>query len=312
MRLFSSDAVTEARAEHAEGPCWDPRAGQLLWVDQFAGLIHLADYEPGPGRLRLVRTYQAGAAVGAVVPVSEPGGGWMVACEAGFAHLAESGELRMLARPEAAASGRVRMNDGKCDPVGRFWAGSMAWDKSAGAGSLYRLNTDLSVDLVRAHVTISNGLAWTADGHHLFYIDTPTRRVDRFDARGDGILSGGSSVVVFAEHMGQPDGMCIDEEGCLWVALWGGSAVYRCSPDGEILARVDVDAPLVSSCCFGGPERTTLFITTSQEGMPPEWRALHPQSGRVFRAEVGIRGTVTDCFAGDPGAVDTGVAPTAS
>ena len=96
--------------------------------------------------------------------------------------------------------------------------------------------------------------------------------------------------------MGQPDGMCIDEEGCLWVALWGGSAVCRCSTDGEILARVTVDVPLVSSCCFGGPELATLFITTSQEAMPPEWRARHPRSGHVFRADAGTRGTVTDCF----------------
>jgi sugar lactone lactonase YvrE len=296
MRHFTSDAVTEARAEHAEGPCWDPRTGQLLWVDQFAGLIHLADYEPGPGRLRLARTYLAGSAVGAVVPVSEPGGGWMVACEAGFAHLTGNGALRMLARPEAANSGRVRMNDGKCDPAGRFWAGSMAWDKGAGMGSLYRLDTDLSAHRVRSRVTISNGLAWSADGRHLFYIDTPTRQVERFEVGRNGVLHGGVPVVVFPEDMGQPDGMCIDEEGCLWVALWGGSAVCRCSPDGEILARVDVDAPLVSSCCFGGPDRATLFITTSQEDMPPQWRARHPQSGHVFRADVGTRGTLTDCF----------------
>jgi sugar lactone lactonase YvrE len=296
MRHIPSEPVTEARAEHAEGPCWDPRTGRLLWVDQFAGLIHLAGFEPGPGRLRLPRTYQAGSAVGAVVPVSEPDGGWMVACEAGFAHLAEDGSVRMLARPKAANVGRVRMNDGKCDPAGRFWAGSMAWDKRAEAGSLYRLNTDLSVDLVRTQVTISNGLAWSSDGRSLFYIDTPTRRVDRFEVNEDGTLGGGSPVIVFAGDMGQPDGMCIDEEGCLWVALWGGSAVCRCSPDGEILARVDVDAPLVSSCCFGGPERTMLFITTSQEDMPADWRARHPQSGRVFRAEVGVQGPVTDCF----------------
>jgi sugar lactone lactonase YvrE len=291
MRHFSSEVVSEARAEHAEGPCWDPRTRQLLWVDQFDGLVHLADYEAG--RLRVVRTYRVGSAVGAVVPVSEPGGGWMIACEAGFAQLAEDGELQMVARPEAANAGRTRMNDGKCDPAGRFWAGSMAWDKSEGMGSLYRLDADLSVHTVRTHVTISNGLAWSPDGRQMYYIDTPTHRVDRFEVTADGGLCGGVAVIAFE---GLPDGMCIDEEGCLWVAQWGGSAVYRCSPDGEILAKVDVDAPLVSSCCFGGPDRGTLFITTSQEDMTSQWCAQHPRSGHVFAAEVGVRGRPTDCF----------------
>jgi sugar lactone lactonase YvrE len=293
--------ATSIRAEHAEGPCWDPRSGRLVWVDQFGGLVHVAEYLPARGRLQIVKTYRVGAAVGAVAPTSEPDDGWVLAWGAGFALLAREGSVRPLAQPAAAEAGKLRMNDGKCDQAGRFWAGSMAWHKSPAAGSLYRLNSDLSVDVILAGVTISNGLAWSHDGRYLFYIDTATRRVDRFDIRADGTLANPRPAIVFTAEMGDPDGMCIDEEGCLWVAAWGGSAVYRCSPEGDVLAYAEVDAPQVSSCCFGGPDNSTLFITTSQEGMDEKQRTKHGNSGRVFCARVGVRGPRTDVFHGPPG-----------
>jgi len=170
----------------------------------------------------------------------------------------------------------------------------MAWAKTSGAGSLYRLDPDLEVTVVLTGVTISNGLAWAADSETLYYIDTPTRRVDRFRVSADGGLADRTPVVIV--DRGFPDGMCIDDDGCLWVALWGGHAVHRYAPTGELLAAVDVDAPQVSSCCLGGADGRTLFITTSQEGMDVTRRALHPQSGRVFCVEVDTPGRPAAMF----------------
>jgi sugar lactone lactonase YvrE len=284
VRRYSSTPVTSEANEHAEGPCWDARTDRLLWIDQYAGLVIAGEFDPAGPSLTPVHTYRLGHPVGAVVPSLAFGGGWLTASAAGFAHLAEDGGLTLLAQPERDSAIRMRMNDGKCDDHGRFWAGSMAWDKVDGAGSLYRLDPDLTVTVALRGTTISNGLAWTADGGQLYYIDTPTGRVDRFRVGPDGALSDRTPVVQV--QGGFPDGMCIDGEGCLWVALWGGSAVHRYSPDGELLAVVDVDAAQVSSCCFGGPDGDTLFITTSQEGYDAQQQAADPQAGKLFCARV--------------------------
>ncbi len=283
MRRHTATPATADRAEHAEGPCWDARTGQLLWVDQFDGLVHIADYARETGRLTVRRTFDIGMPVGAVVPCDS--GGWLLACGHGFGYLRADGDFRLLVQPEPHTN---RMNDGKCDPAGAFWAGSMAWDKTPGAGTLYRLSRAGEVETVRTGVTISNGLAWTGDD--VYYIDTPTQRVDRFHIGPDGTLADPATVVTIDPADGHPDGMCVDTDGCLWVALWNGSAVHRYSPEGDLLAIVDVDAPQVSSCCFGGPDGTTLFITTSQEDMTAEQRDRHACSGLVFRADVGARG----------------------
>jgi sugar lactone lactonase YvrE len=183
------------------------------------------------------------------------------------------------------------MNDGKCDAQGRFWAGSMSEDEVTGAATLYRLDPDLTLTPVLRDVTISNGLAWSADGRTFFYADTPTQRVDAFTVTDEGTLTDRRTVVRLPDGAGLPDGMCIDTEGALWVALWGGHAVRRYAPTGELLAVVEVDAAQVSSCCFGGPALDTLFITTSQEGMDGAARAADPNAGRLFAAAVGVTGT---------------------
>jgi sugar lactone lactonase YvrE len=298
IRRYASTPVTSEPNEHAEGPAWDERTGQLLWIDQYAGLVTLGDFDAAIPRVTPVRTYQLGSAVGAAVPSRALGGGWLTAAAQGFAHLAEDGTVTMLAQPEEQTPVRTRMNDGKCDQLGRFWAGSMAWDKVGGAGSLYRLDPDLSVTLALRDVTISNGLAWSADGQHLFYIDTPTRQVDRFQVAADGTLHDRTTVVSIAEGAGFPDGMCIDDDRCLWVALWGGSAVHRYAPDGTLLAIVDVAAAQVSSCCFGGPDGRTLFITTSQEGYDATQLAADPHAGKLFCAAVDTSAPPAAAFGG--------------
>jgi sugar lactone lactonase YvrE len=295
MRTFQSKPAIALRSDHAEGPCWDQRTGTLLWVDQYAGLINVAEFDALLGDLTISRTYEIGVPVGAVVP-SAGTPDLMLACGAGFARLHPDGTVKLLAQPESAAVRRMRMNDGKCDPSGAFWAGSMAWDKTGGAGTLYRLGPDGDLSVVLQQVTISNGLAWSGDGTHMYFIDTPTQRIDRFDVHPNGRLTNRTTVVTIDPRDGQPDGMTIDAEDCLWVALWNGWSVRRYSPAGELLATVPVDAPLVSSCCFGGAGLGTLFITTSQEDMTAETRERYPSSGRLFCADVDVAGRPADRY----------------
>ncbi|MBO0831772.1 MAG: SMP-30/gluconolactonase/LRE family protein [Actinobacteria bacterium] len=295
MQTFQGRPVIALRSDHAEGPCWDERTGTLLWVDQYAGLVNVAEFDSLLGELTVRRTYNIGVPVGAVVP-SAGTDDWVMACAAGFARLRPDDSVELLAQPESAATRRMRMNDGKCDPSGAFWAGSMAWDKTAGAGTLYRLGPDGDLGVVLRELTISNGLAWSEDGTQMYFIDTPTQRIERFDVHPDGRLTNPTPVVTIDRREGQPDGMAIDAEGCLWVALWNGWSVRRYSPTGELLATVAVDAPQVSSCCFGGPGLNTLFITTSQEDMTAQTRERYPNSGRLFCAEVGVAGRPADRY----------------
>jgi sugar lactone lactonase YvrE len=277
MEHYTAEPALESRAEHAEGPAWDTRRDELLWVDQIVGLVHRGRWHDG---LEIVHTYELGMPVGAVVPTSEQDGGWLCAAGRGFARLDVDGTVTVLAEPEPDGN---RMNDGKCDPLGRFWAGSMAWSKEDGAGSLYRMDGDGTVTAVLRDVSISNGTAWTRD--RMYYIDTATQRVDVFDFAPDGEIT--DRRPAFPVEGGAPDGMCIDDEGCLWVALFGGGGVRRYAPTGEVLAFVEVDAPQVSSCAFAGDR---LFITTSQEDYSAEDSERHPHAGKLFTVTLPVGG----------------------
>jgi sugar lactone lactonase YvrE len=283
VRTYQAQPCLDERAEHAEGPVWDDVREELLWVDVYAGLVRRARWDAP--RLVPVRTYSLGEAVGAVVPCADPGDGWVVASELGFARLGTDGSVRKIAEPERGRG--TRMNDGSADPHGRFWAGSMAHDRTPGAGTLYRLDGSAAVPVLTG-VTISNGLAWR-NPDEFFYVDTPAQRVDLVDRDGHR-----KAAFPIDPALGAPDGMTIDVEGALWVALWGGSAVVRFSQDGEVLARVEVAATQVSSCCFGGPDLTTLFVTTSQEGFTPEQSAAEPHAGKVFAVDADVAGLPAD------------------
>jgi len=289
---YTARAVTATRAEHAEGPAWDARRDELLWVDQFAGLVHRARYDGEA--LRPVHTYRIGTPVGAVVPDAGTDG-WMLAAGAGFVRLAADGRTEVVAEPEAAVRDTNRMNDGKCDPLGRFYAGSMAWSKQPGAGALYRY--DGTVCTILREVTISNGMAWSAAGDRMYYIDTPTMQVDVFTVGADGEPVDRRPAFAIDPGDGAPDGMCIDDDGCLWVALWGGGKVCRYAPTGEKLATVGVPAPQVSSCAFGG---RTLFITTSQEGYAPADSQRHPGAGHLYAVDLPVGGPAAAPFRAGP------------
>ena len=278
-------------AEHAEGPMWDARDDTLVWIDQYRGLVRRAILTLDGGVTELP-PLDLGMPIGAIVPARS---GYIVAAGSGFHRLLPDGTLATICDVLPSSGPKRRMNDGKCDASGRFWAGSMAFSKEPGAGSLYRLDSG-RVTTVLTGLTISNGLAWTPDGGTMYFIDTPTQTVQRFTVTASGV-DGGDVVVRIPVAQGAPDGMCIDAEGNLWVALWGGGAVQRYSPDGRLLERVEVDAAQVSSCCFGGRDGSTLYITTSGEGYGADDFARDPHAGKVFAVQTGTRGAPAAAYA---------------
>lgn len=283
VRITTAVIAIDLVSDHAEGPLWDARDGCFLWVDQYAGLVRRAADPLRP--LETLTTFTLSAPVGAVV--ARKAGGWAVAVGDGFAHLDPDGRLSPIASVLPSDGIRRRMNDGKCDPRGRFWAGSIAFDKTPGAAALYVLEAGAAREVLTG-VTISNGLAWSRDGTTMYYIDTPTQAVRRFRVGGNDLVDDGVAFFIPAGD-GAPDGMAIDDDGCLWVALWGGGAVQRYAPDGELLERIEVAAPQVSSCCFGGDDGRTLYITTSREGYALDDRR-YPHAGKIFAANIEISG----------------------
>lgn len=210
-----------------------------------------------------------------------------------------TGKKKKITDPEPALNGN-RFNDGKCDPSGRFWAGTMAHDQSEKKGSLYRLNTDLSVEKVFSGITISNGLAWNQEIGKFYFIDTATMEIRSYDYDiATGELSGKSVIRVIGSEEGYPDGMTIDQEGFLWVALYAGGKVLRINPEnGSTDFEVQLPVPKPTSCTFGGVNMDKLYITTCRENMSREVLENYPLSGSLFRANVPFRGYETDFFLG--------------
>jgi len=286
------ELLVDAHAVVGEGPAWDAALRRLVWVDILQGLVHL--YDPVAGDDEVA---EVGKAVGAAVPRAS--GGLVLALEDGFAAFDPvSEELTPLAPVEADQPG-LRMNDGKCDRAGRFWAGSMEWDGAHPAGSLYRLDPDHRVTRMVEGVRISNGLGWSPDERSMYYIDTPTHRVDVFDFDLEGgSIAGRRTLVELPREWGQPDGMTVDAEGFLWVAFWGGWSVRRLAPDGTLAATLRLPVSQVSSCTFGGPDGTDLYITSATDKLTEVQLRAEPHAGALFRARPGVAGGPTHNFAG--------------
>jgi sugar lactone lactonase YvrE len=277
----------------AEGPLWDHETQTLYWVDILGKRIHRYDTKTGSTESLELDQY-----VGAVVPHAS--GGLVAAMQHGFYRIDfASGRVEPLVDPERDKP-ENRFNDGKCDPAGRFWAGTMSLTEQPGAGALYRLDRDGTVRKMIDGVSISNGLAWSPDRKTMYFIDTPTRCVSAFDYDLEtGEIANRRAVVRIPEEEGYPDGMCIDAEGKLWIAHWEGWQVGRWDPDtGEKLLSVRVPAAQVSSCAFGGPDFRQLFITTARENMSPEELERQPEAGGVFTVRVDVPGVPADKYQG--------------
>jgi sugar lactone lactonase YvrE len=280
-----AEQVTGPVAYHGEGPVWSEQWGGLRWVDMLAGDI-LSLVADGTINRRHV-----GSVAAALRPRQQ--GGAVIGVERGFALEEADGRLKHL--DELWSDTNVRMNEGGCDPDGRFYCGSMAYDQQPGAGALYRLDPDGSVQVVLENVTISNGLEWSPDGSRAYYNDSPTQRIDVFDYEAESGLSGRRPFAEVPAEAGLPDGLTVDEEGGIWVALYGGGSVRRYTPEGLFDEVIEVAAKQVTACTFGGSGLDQLFITTSREDLKP---GEDPLAGSLFRASGGVAGMPVRDFVG--------------
>lgn len=279
-----AEQITDPIAYHAEGPVWSARWGGLRWLDMLAGDILSFD-----GNGRVVRRH-VGTIVAAVRPRKQ--GGAVLALERRFALEDADGTLTEL--DEIWSHDAARMNEGGCDPDGRFYCGSMAYDRTPGAASLYRLDADRSVHRILDGLTISNGLEWSPDGSRAYYNDTATGAVSVFDYDA---ASGLTSRRIFATipDDGWPDGLTVDSEGGVWVALADRGAVWRFTPDGRRDEVIALPATKVTACAFGGDRLDELYITTSRENLEP---GIEPLAGSLFRARPGVTGLPVREFGG--------------
>lgn len=281
-----AEQLTDVVAEHAEGPVFCSRWAGPRWVDMMAGDI----LELAPDGT-MSRHH-----VGTVAAVIRPrvGGGHVIAGQRGLL-LADDDALDAPLRPlpEVWSDESVRMNEGGCDPDGNFYVGSMAYDQRVGGAKLYRFGPDATPSIVLDHVTISNGLDWSPDGTRAYYNDTATGRTDVFDWTSATGLTGRRPFATITE--GGPDGLSVDAEGGVWVALFGGSAVHRYDPDGRLDAVIELPTSQVTAVTFAGPDLDRLVITTSREGMGAD---PEPLAGALFQADPGVRGQPVRPFTG--------------
>jgi sugar lactone lactonase YvrE len=284
----AAPVCSASRGLLSEGPRWDADRAELIWIDILAGEVHTATLG-ADGHLEPVRTLRAGRHVGAAAPATA--GGYVLAAAGGFCHVDDDGALTELAQPEGGRAD-VRMNDGICDPQGRFWAGTMAYAETPGAGRLYRLDLDGTCTLVLDGLTISNGMGWSPDGATMYLADSGTGEVAAFDFDpAGGALDHRRTLVHVTTPGAAPDGLTVDDNGDVWVALWNGGALACYTPDGSLRATVPVPVDRPTSCAFGGSDGATLFVTTSREGLDEAALARQPQAGHVLRIDgLGVTG----------------------
>lgn len=274
-----------------EGPIWNHETQQLYWIDIEKRQLHLYTPETNEDNF-----FSTGERVGTVVPIES--GGALVALENGLHSMdLQDGELTFIANP---LEDSIRFNDGKCDPLGRLWVGSMHLQGKKGAASLYMMDQNQQITQKLDSVTISNGIIWSLDNSTMYYIDTPTRQVKAFDYDIEsGEISSPRVVINVPQENGAPDGMTIDEEGMLWIGHWGGGMVGRYNPEtGEMVQKIEVPALNVTACAFGGENLDKLYITTATIGMSEEQMEEYPQAGGLFVAEPGVKGVPADFYRG--------------
>ena len=293
METFTARRATEQRYRLAEGPVWDGVGNRVLWVDIPDGAVHVGELHDGS--IVPTAAHHVDTTVGAVAVAAD--GALLVAGHRNVHLLSASGVATEVARlvPEDE---KRRLNDGKCDPGGRFLVGTLALGDAVGE-SLYQVDPDHGVVVVDDDLQMSNGLAWSPDGHVLYSVDTTPGIVWRrpYDP-GSGRW--GERREAFRVTGGLPDGICVDTDGNLWVAVWGPGEVRRFTPRGELIDLVAVPAPYTSCVTFAGPELDTLVISTAIDDLSPAQLAAHPESGALFTAEVDARGLPTSTWGRPP------------
>ncbi|MCY1723446.1 SMP-30/gluconolactonase/LRE family protein [Prolixibacteraceae bacterium Z1-6] len=286
------ELVIDSKSELGEGAIWNYKTGELMWINIKGKILNF--YNPLTANNKEMLT---GQMIGTVVPSES--GDVLVALQNGiYALNVKTGSKKLLIDPEADLPNN-RFNDGKCDPAGRFWAGTMSTADEKNAGALYRFDPDTTIHTMIENVSISNGIVWSADKTKMYYIDTPTQKVMGYNYDNEtGEISNPKTAVEVPSEMGFPDGMTIDEEGNIWVALWGGAAVACWNPEsGELIRTIDVPAKNVTSCAFGDDDLGTLYITTAREATSDEDLVKYPNAGGVFKIRPGVKGVEAFFFA---------------
>jgi len=284
--VLQAELVLDIQNELGEGPWWNEDERKLYWVDIDGCRIHW--YSPATGENGHLRLDQK---IGAAA-LTASGEKLICAMQHGFYVLdPKTGQAEPITDPEADLPGN-RFNDGKCDPAGRFWAGTMSMADEPGKGALYCLDPQAGCRKVLSGVTCSNGLGWSPDGRTMYYIDSPTREVAAFSFDPEtGALGEKRIAVRYGDLPGIPDGMTVDEEGMLWVAAWDGSRVDRWDPaTGKRLETIAVPATRTTSCVFGGDGFDELYITTARVGLSRETLDKEPHAGGLFKVKTGTRG----------------------
>jgi sugar lactone lactonase YvrE len=277
-------------AQLGEGPRWDATTATLLWVDVPLKTVHRYDPETGEDRVQKVSD---------VVSLALPRrrGGVVVGLPDGLHFLNGKQSIELVAIESERTD--TRTNDGACDAAGRIWVGTMALDERSPVAALYRVDPGYSVTTILTGSTISNGLGWSPSGRSFYFIDSPTCRVDVFDCDlASGTIEKRRPCAAVAVAGAVPDGLAVDAEGCLWVALHGGWGLNRYAPGGALVAEVRLPVARVTSCCFGGPALRDLYVTTRRDGLSAAELARQPLAGALFRLDAGVAGLPTYAFAG--------------
>lgn len=278
------------QAKCGEGPVWDARTKKVLWVDILDGAIYSTHFNT-----HATSSVRVPTLVGAAAPRSE--GGYVLAVTEGFATATEDGAFSV-----DAAILRIgeRMNDAKCDPRGRFWAGSTDVGFARRGGALWVLDQEWRPQRVSEGLTLPNGMGWSPDASTFYLVDTIERTITAFDYDvDDGTMADGRVIIAFPDASeGVPDGMCVDQDGNLWIAMWGGARILRFHPDGTRIATIPVPVEQPSSCAFVGPRLDNLWLTSARDGLDRDATDTRPD-GSILRIEtLGVAGQPTTTFAG--------------
>lgn len=250
-----AELAVRAEAELGEGPTWDPAVRHLIWVDILGSRVHT--WDPATGRRTVLATEQH---VGAAKP--RAGGGLVVNLRDGIGLYDPAGAFRWLVRDPVP--GR-RGNDAAVAPDGSLWAGTMRYDEAPGGGALTRIAPDGTTAVLLDDVTVSNGTGWSPDGTRVHYVDSPTRRIDVLRTGGEHLLERREWAAV-EPGAGYPDGLTVEADGCVWVALWDGAQLRRYAPDGRLDRTVELPVRRPTACTFGGPGLRDLYITSARTG----------------------------------------------
>lgn len=276
IKKHSAKLLLKTEANLGEGPVWLPTSNELIWVDINKGQVHSFNVN-----LKEDEILYQGEKISCVLPISEKE--FLIAdLNTLIKFNKETKESSPFLKIDFKGS-NIRFNDGKIDPNGNLWIGTMDMDVLPNKGSLYRIDSRKNVSEVLKRITISNGLAWSIDAKIMYYIDTYENVVYAFDFNEKSEISNQRIAINIPKDLGAPDGMTIDKKGNLWVAMWGGAAVICWNPKtGQILEKNEVQAPHVTSCVFGGKDMDVLFITTAREGLSEKGLETYPLSGSLF------------------------------